>query len=123
MADNSFRQHNVVFLVIPAKFDRVALVCQDKAVRCFYLGNSILTQRQGHGYFAFGAIMGDFQEIIGSLRSGGAELHLVHLPRRACGNSCYQVAGFVPVSALAVGRGNISVRVDFVHRARRLSCV
>ena len=120
MADNSFRQHNVVFLVIPAKFDRVALVCQDKAVRCFYLGNSILTQRQGHGYFAFGAIMGDFQEIIGSLRSGGAELHLVHLPRRACGNSCYQVAGFVPVSALAVGRGNISVRVDFVHRARKV---
>ena len=120
VADNSFCQHNVVFLVIPAQFDRVALVCQDKAVRCFYLGNSILTQRQGHGYFAFGAIMGNFQEIIGCLRAGGAELHLVNLPLCAGGNSCHQIAGFVPVSALAVGCGNVGCSVDFVHCAREV---
>ena len=123
VADNSFCQHNVVFLVIPAKFDRVALVCQDKAVRCFYLGNSILTQRQGHGYFAFGAIMGNFQEIIGCLRAGGAELHLVNLPLCAGGNSCHQIAGFVPVGALAVGCGNVGCSVISYTAPARLSCV
>ena len=117
VADNSFCQHNVVFLVIPAKFDRVALVCQDKAVRCFYLGNSILTQRQGHGYFAFGAIMDNFQEIVGRLGAGGTEFYFIHLPLRAGGNSCHQIAGFVPVSTLAVWCGNVGCSVNFVHRA------
>ena len=120
MADNSFCQHNVIFLVAPAKFHSVALLGQHKTIRRLNLGNGVLAQRQGHGYFAFGAIMGDFQEIIGGLRSGGAELHLVHLPRRACGNSCYQVAGFVPVGALAVGCGNVGCSVNFVHRARKV---
>ena len=117
VADNGFCQHNVIFLVIPAKFDRVALVCQDKAVRCFYLGNSILTQRQGHGYFAFGAIMGDFQEIIGGLRAGGTEFHFIHLPLRASSNGGNEVTIFVPVSALAVWCGNVSCSVNFVHCA------
>ena len=117
VADNGFRQHNVVFLVVPAEFHSVALLGQHKTIRCLNLGNGVLAQRQGHGNFAFGAIMGNFQEIVGCLRAGGAEFHIIHLPLRAGGNSCYQVAGFVPVSALAVGRGNISVCVDLVHCA------
>ena len=117
VADNSFCQHNVIFLVVPAEFDRVALVCQDKAVRCFYLGNGVLAQRQGHGDFAFGAIMADREEIIGCLCTGGTEFHLIHLPLRAGGNSCHQIAGFVPVGALAVWCGNVGCSVNFVHRA------
>ena len=117
MADNSFRQHNVVFLVIPAKFHRVTLLGQHKTIRCFDLDNGVLAQRQGHGYFAFGAIMGNFQEIIGCLRAGGTEFHFIHLPLRAGGNSCHQIAGFVPVGALAVGCGNVGCSVNFVHRA------
>ena len=120
VGDNSFCQHNVVFLVIPAKFDRVALVCQDKAVRCFYLGNSILTQRQGHGYFAFGAIMGNFQEIIGCLRAGGAKFYFVHLTLYASSNGGNEVTVFVPVCALTVWRGNVGCSVNFVHRAREV---
>ena len=117
MADNSFCQHNVVFLVIPAKFDRVALLGQHKTIRRLNFDNGVLAQRQGHGDYAFGAIMGDFQEIIGCLCTGGAEFHLIHLPLRAGGNSCHQIAGFVPVGVLAVGCGNITVRMDFIHRA------
>ena len=64
--------------------------------------------------------MGNFQEIIGCLRAGGAELHLVNLPLCAGGNSCHQIAGFVPVGALAVGRGNVGCSMDFVHRARKV---
>ena len=116
MADNSFCQHNVVFLVVPAEFHGVALLGQHKTIRRFDLSNSVLAQRQGHGYLALGAIMGDFQEIIGCLRAGGAEFHLIHLPLRAGGNSCHQIAGFVPVVALAVGCGNVSCSVNFVHR-------
>ena len=84
------------------------------------LGNGVLAQRQGHGHFTFGAIVADREEIIGCLRAGGAELYLVHLPRRAGGNSCHQIAGFVPVGALAVGCGNVGCSVDFVHRARKV---
>ena len=120
VADNSFCQHNVVFLVIPSKFDRVALVCPDKAVRCFYLGNSILTQRQGHGYFAFGAIMGNFQEIIGCLRAGGTEFHFIHLPLRASSNGGDKVTVLIPVGALAVWCGNVGCSVNFVHRAYKV---
>ena len=114
VADNGFCQHNVVFLVAPAEFDRVALVCQDKAVRCFYLGNGILTQRQGHGDFAFGAVMGDGEEIIGGLCTMGGKFHLIDLTCRTCGNSGNKVAILIPISALTVERGNIAVRVDFV---------
>ena len=64
--------------------------------------------------------MGNFQEIIGGLRAGGTEFHFIHLPLRASSNGGNEVTVFVPVSALAVGRGNISVRVDFVHRARKV---
>jgi len=117
VADNSFCQHNVIFLVVPAEFDRVALVCQDKTVRCFDLSNGILAQRQGHSHFAFGAIMGNFQEIIGCLCAGGAEFHFIHLSLRAGGNSCHQIAGFVPVGTLAVWCGNVGCSVNFVHRA------
>ena len=72
VADNSFCQHNVIFLVVPAEFHRVALLGQHKTIRRMNLGNGVLAQRQGHGYFAFGAIMGNFQEIIGCLCAGGA---------------------------------------------------
>ena len=107
VADNSFCQHNVIFLVVPAEFHSVALLGQHKTIRRFDLGNGVLAQRQGHGDFALGAIMGNFQEIIGCLCAGGAEFYFVHLPLRTSGNSCYQVAGFVPVSALAVRCGNV----------------
>ena len=81
------------------------------------LGNGVLAQRQGHGDFALGAIMADREEIIGCLCAGGAEFYFVHLPLRTSGNSCHQVAGFVPVGALAVGCGNVGCSVNFVHRA------
>jgi len=61
--------------------------------------------------------MGNFQEIIGCLRAGGAEFHFIHLTLRAGGNSCHQIAGLVPVGALAVWRGNVGCSVNFVHRA------
>ena len=61
--------------------------------------------------------MGNFQEIIGCLRAGGAECYFIHLPFRAGGNSCHQIAGFVPVGTLAVGCGNVGCSVDFVHCA------
>jgi len=117
VADNSFCQHNVIFLVVPAKFHSVALLGQHKTIRRLNLGNGVLAQRQGHGDFAFGAIMGDREEIVGCLRAGGAEFYLVHLPRSAGGNSCYQVTALVPVSALAVWCGNVGCSVNFVHRA------
>ena len=120
VADNSFCQHNVIFLVVPAKFHSVALLGQHKTIRRLNLGNGVLTQRQGHGNFAFGAIMADREEIVGCLRAGGAELHLVNLPLCAGGNSCHQIAGFVPVGALAVGCGNVGCSVDFVHCAREV---
>ena len=117
VADNSFCQHNVIFLVVPAKFHSVALLGQHKTIRRLNLGNGVLAQRQGHGDFAFGAIMADREEIVGCLRAGGAEFHLVHLPLRASSNSSDKIAGFVPVSALAVWCGNVGCSVDFVHRA------
>ena len=120
VADNSFCQHNVIFLVVPAEFHSVALLGQHKTIRRLNLGNGVLAQRQGHGDFAFGAIMGNFQEIIGCLRAGGAELHLVNLPLCAGGNSCHQIVGFVPASALAVWCGNVGCSVNFVHCARNV---
>ena len=72
VADNSFCQHNVIFLVVPAEFHSVALLGQHKTIRRLNLDNGVLAQRQGHGDFAFGAIMGNFQEIIGCLCAGGA---------------------------------------------------
>ena len=117
VADNGFCQHNVVFLVVPAEFHGVGLLGQYKTIRRLNLGNGVLTQRQGHSHFAFGAIMGNFQEIIGCLRAGGAEFYFIHLTFRAGGNSCHQIAGFVPVGALAVWCGNVGCSVNFVHRA------
>ena len=117
VADNSFCQHNVIFLVVPAEFHGVALLGQHKTIRRLNLGNGVLAQRQGHGDFAFGSIMDNFQEIVGRLGAGGAEFYFIHLPLRASSNGGNEVTVFVPVSALAVGRGNISVCVNFVHRA------
>ena len=117
VADNGFCQHNVIFLVVPVKFDRIALLGQHKTIRRLNLGNAVLAQRQGHGHFAFGAIMGNFQEIIGCLRAGGAECYFIHLTFRAGGNSCHQIAGFVPVGTLAVWCGNVGCSVNFVHCA------
>ena len=120
VADNGFRQHNVVFLVVPAEFHSVALLGQHKTIRCFDLGNGVLAQRQGHGHLTLGAIMGNFQEIIGCLCTGRAEFYFIHLSLRAGGNSCHQIAGFVPVGTLAVRCGNITVRMDFIHRASKV---
>ena len=120
MADNSFRQHNVVFLVIPAKFHRVTLLGQHKTIRCLNLGNGVLAQGECNCHFTLGAIMGNFQEIIGGLRSGGAELHLIHLPLRASSNGGNEVTIFVPVNALAVWCGNVGCSVNFVHCAREV---
>ena len=117
VADNSFCQHNVIFLVVPAKFHSVALLGQHKTIRRLNLGNGVFAQRQGHGDFAFGAIMGDFQEIIGSLCAGGAEFYFVHLTLRTSGNGGDKVTVLIPVGALAVGCGNVGCSVDFVHRA------
>ena len=120
VADNGFCQHNVVFLVVPAEFHGVGLLGQYKTIRRLNLGNGVLTQRQGHSHFAFGAIMGNFQEIIGCLRAGGAEFYFIHLTFRAGGNSCHQIAGFVPVGALAVWCGNVGCSVNFIHCARKV---
>ena len=117
MADNSFCQHNVIFLVVPAKFHSVALLGQHKTIRRLNLGNDVLAQRQGHGDFAFGAIMGNFQEIIGCLRAGGTEFYFVHLTLRTSGNGGDKVTVLIPVGALAVGCGNVGCSVNFVHRA------
>ena len=117
VADNSFCQHNVIFLVVPAKFHSVALLGQHKTIRRLNLGNGVLAQRQGHGDFAFGAIMADREEIVGCLCAGGAEFHFVHLPLRTSGNGGNEVTVFVPVGALTVWRGNVGCSVNFVHRA------
>ena len=120
VADNGFCQHNVIFLVVPAEFHGVALSGQHKAIRRLNLGNGVLAQRQGHGHLTLGSIVADSKEIIGCLRAGGAECYFIHLPLRAGGNSCHQIAGFVPVGALAVGRGNVGCSVNFVHCARKI---
>ena len=117
VADNSFCHHNVIFLVVPAEFHSVALLGQHKTIRRLNLGNGVLTQRQGHDDFAFGAIMGNFQEIIGGLRAGGAEFYFIHLTLRASSNGGNEVTVFVPVGALAVRCGNVGCSVNFVHRA------
>ena len=117
VAGNSFCHHNVIFLVVPAKFHRVTLLGQHKTIRRLNLGNGILAQRQGHGDFAFGAIMADREEIVGCLCAGGAEFYFIHLPLRASSNGGNEITVFVPVGALAVGCGNVSCSVNFVHRA------
>ena len=71
---NRFCQHNVIFLVVPAKFHSVALLGQHKTIRRLNLGNGVLAQRQGHGDFALGAIMADSEEIVGGLCAGGLNL-------------------------------------------------
>ena len=120
VADNSFCQHNVIFLVVPAEFHSVALLGQHKTIRRLNLGNGVLTQRQGHGDFAFGAIMGNFQEMIGCLRAGGTEFYFIHLPLRASSNGSNEVTVFVPEGTLAVWCGNVGCSVNFVHRARKV---
>ena len=117
VAGNGFCQHNVVFLAVPTEFHGVALLGQHKTIRRLNLGNGVLAQRQGHGDFAFGAIMGDFQEIIGCLCAGGAEFYFIHLPLRASSNGGNEVTVFVPEGALAVWCGNVGCSVNFVHRA------
>ena len=117
VADNGFRQHNVVFLVVPAEFHSVALLGQHKTIRRLNLGNGVLAQRQGHGDFTLGAIMADSEEIVGGLCAGGAEFYFIHLPLRASSNGGNEVTVFVPVSALAVWCGNVGCSVNFVHRA------
>ena len=117
VADNSFCQHNVVFLVVPTEFHGVALLGQHKTIRRFDLGNGVLAQRQGHGNFAFGAIMADCEEIVGCLCAGGAECYFIHLPRRTSGNGGGKVTVLIPVGALAVGCGNVGCCVNFVHCA------
>ena len=114
MADDGFRQHNIIALVVPAEFHTIALLRQHKAIGCFDLGDRVLAQRQGHGHFTFGAVMGDGEEIIGGLCTIGGKFHLIDLTCRTCGNSGNKVAILIPISALTVGRGNIAVRVDFV---------
>jgi len=120
VADNSFCQHNVIFLVVPAEFHSVALLGQHKTIRRLNLGNGVLTQRQGHGHLTLGSIVADSKEIIGCLRAGGAEFHLVHLTLRAGSNGCNEVTVFVPVGALAVWCGNVGCSVNFVHCARKV---
>ena len=117
VADNSFCQHNVIFLVVPAKFHSVALLGQHKTIRRFDLGNDVLAQRQGHGDFAFSAIMADREEIVGCLCAGGAEFYFVHLTLRTSGNGGDKVTVLIPVGALAVGCGNVGCSVNFVHCA------
>ena len=114
MAYDGFRQHNIIALVVPAEFHTIALLRQHKAIGCFDLGDRVLAQRQGHGHFTFGAVMGDSEEIIGGLCTIGGKFHLIALTCRTCGNSGNKVAILIPTSALTVGRGNIAVRVDFV---------
>ena len=84
------------------------------------LGNGVLAQRQGHGNFAPGAIMGNFQEIIGCLRAGETEFHFIHLPLRASSNGGNEVTVLIPVSALAVWCGNVGCSVNFVHRTSKV---
>ena len=114
VADDGFRQHNIIALVVPAEFYRVALLGQHKTIRRFDLGDGVLAQGQGHGHFAFGAVMGDGEEIIGSLCTIGGKFHLIDLTGRTRSNSGNKVAILIPISTLTVGRGNIAVRVDFV---------
>ena len=114
MADDGFRQHNIIALVVPAEFHTIALLRQHKAIGCFDLGDCVLAQRQGHGHFTFGTVMGDGEEIIGGLCTIGGKFHLIDLTCRTCGNSGNKVAILIPISALTVERGNIAVRVDFV---------
>lgn len=123
MADDGFRQHNIIALVVPAEFHTIALLRQHKAIGCFDLGDRVLAQRQGHGHFALGAVMGDGEEIIGGLCTIGGKFHLIDLTCRTCGNSGNKVAILIPISALTVWRGNIAVRVDFVGCPAKLSCV
>ena len=117
VADDGFCQYDVVFLVIPSKFHRVALLGQHKAIRGLHFGNGVFAQGQRDRDLAFGAVMAGRQEIVGCLGSGGAEFHLIHLTIFAGCDSCHKVAVLVPVGALMVQRGNIAVRVDLVHRA------
>ena len=115
VADDGFRQHNIIALVVPAEFYRVALPGQHKTIRRFDLGDSVLAQGQGHGHFALGAVMGDGKEIVGSLCTIGGKFCLIDLTGRTRGNGGNKVAIFIPISTLTVWRGNIAVRMDFIH--------
>ena len=90
------------------------MVGVDKTVRGLHLGNRVGTQRQRDSDFAFRAIVGYFQEIIGGECPRGAESDFVHLPIFGCGNSGDKVAVCIPERALIVRRGNIALRVDLI---------
>ena len=114
VVDDAFCKNEVVILVVPVQHHGVSVVGVDKTVRGLHLGNRVGTQRQRDSDFAFRAIVGYFQEIIGGSCPRGAELNPVHLPIFGSGNGGNKVAVCVPECALIVRRGNIALRVDLI---------
>ena len=114
MVDDSFCKDQIVVLVIPVQHHRVGVVGVYKAVGSLHLGDRVSTQRQRDGNFALRAIVGYFQEIIGSSCSRGAELNFVHLSVFGSGSGGDKVAVCVPEGALIVRRGNVALRVNLI---------
>ena len=114
VVDDAFCKNEVVILVVPVQHHGVSVVGVDKTVRGLHLGNRVGTQRQRDSDFAFRAIVGYFQEIIGGECPRGAESDFVHLPVFGSGNGSDKVAICVPECALIVRRGNIALRVDLI---------
>ena len=114
MVDDAFCKNEVVILVVPVQHHGVSVVGVDKTVRGLHLGNRVGTQRQRDSDFAFRAIVGYFQEIIGGECPRGAESDFVHLPVFGSGNGSDKVAICVAECALIVRRGNIALRVDLI---------
>ena len=114
MVDDAFCKNEVVILVVPVQHHGVSVVGVDKTVRGLHLGNRVGTQRQRDSDFAFRAIVGYFQEIIGGSCPRGAEPDFVHLSIFGSGNGGNKVAVCVPECALIVRRGNIALRVDLI---------
>ena len=90
------------------------MVGVDKSVGSLHLGNRIGTQRQRDGDFAFRAIVGHFQEIIGGSCSRGAEPDFVHLSIFGSSNGGNKVTVCIPERALIVRCGNVALRVDLI---------